>query len=144
MATTHWQATFIEDQRNVRVQQETDSLRRFDGNLAAAITNLGSSSVSLQVNAAAALSTYLKPQYAGFHSDLLLVVAANLQLRPDPAVARVLGSDLERLLRLLLAARAFGSATRPTELDLSRASQPVWTSRNSTSAPSSSTWPSRT
>lgn len=121
-ATTHWQATFIEDQHNVRVQQETDSLRRFDGNLAAAITNLGSPSVSLQVNAAAALSTYLKPQYAEFHSDLLLVVAANLQLRPDPAVARVLGSDLERLLRLLLAAGAFGPATRATELDLSRAS----------------------
>ena len=41
------------------------------------ITNLGLSSEALQVNAAAALATYLRPRYAAFHMDLLTAVAAN-------------------------------------------------------------------
>jgi uncharacterized protein YjbI with pentapeptide repeats len=124
VANEQWQERFLEDQHTNRLQQEAESLRRFDASLTSTISNLGSQSESLQVNAAAALATYLKPRYAAFHADLLVVVAANLQLRPSAAVARVLGSDLERLLRLLYANDAADRGERPAEIDLTRASLP--------------------
>jgi uncharacterized protein YjbI with pentapeptide repeats len=97
------------------------SLRRFDSNLSTVITNLGSESETLQVNAAAALATYLKPRYRDFHVDLLSVLTANLQLQPRAAVARVLRSDLERLLRLLFEDPTVYGGDFPAKLDLSRA-----------------------
>jgi len=122
VANEQWQQRFLEDQRSSRQQQEEESLRRFDANLSTVITNLGATSKTLQVNAAASVGTYIKPRYAEFHSDLLLVVAANLRLRPSAAVARVLRSDLERLLRLVFAdPEAYGDDL-PRELDLTRAS----------------------
>jgi uncharacterized protein YjbI with pentapeptide repeats len=124
VANEQWQERFLEDQHTNRLQQEAESLRRFDASLTSTITNLGSQSESLQVNAAAALATYLKPRYSAFHADLLVVVAANLQLRPSAAVARVLGSDLERLLRLLYASDAAGRGELPAEIDLARAPLP--------------------
>jgi uncharacterized protein YjbI with pentapeptide repeats len=122
VANEQWQQNFLEDQRSSRQQQEQESLRRFDTNLSMVITNLGAASETLQVNAAAALATYIKPRYAEFHCDLLLVVAANLRLRPSAAVTRALRSDLERLLRLVFGdPEAYGDDL-PRDLDLSRAS----------------------
>lgn len=117
-----WQQRLLEDRRTALAQEEAESLRRFDANLSTVITNLGSASKTLQVNAAAALATYLKPGYVGFHADLLVVLAANLQLQPTNAVARILGSDLERLLRLMFGNPAHYGDDLPRELDLARAS----------------------
>ena len=122
VANEQWQQRFLEDQRSSREQQQEESLRRFDANLSMVITNLGSASETLQVNAAAALATYLKPRYAEFHCDLLLVLAANLRLRPGAAVSRVLRSDLERVLRLVFGDPAAYGDDLPLDLDLSRAS----------------------
>ena len=120
-ANDQWQQRFLEDQRSSREQEDEESLRRFDANLSMVITNLGSASETLQVNAAAALATYLKPRYRAFHLDLLTVLTANLRLRPDASVARVLGSDLERLLRMIFGnPEAYGN-DMPNDLDLSRA-----------------------
>ncbi|GAA2109977.1 hypothetical protein GCM10009841_31640 [Microlunatus panaciterrae] len=121
IAQEQWRAEFLEDQRNARSQRDDESLRRFDSNLTSVITNLGSASETLQVNAAAALATYLKPRYAAFHQDLLFVISANLRLRPGEAVVRVLRSDLERLLRLILDRTAVTAGELPSELDLARA-----------------------
>ena len=117
-----WREQFLEDQTKNRQQGEQESLRRFDTSLTSVISNLGSGSETLQVNAAAALATFLKPRYAVFHEDLLVVLAANLRLRPTEAVARVLRSDLERLLRLMLRDPTSYGDAMPGELDLSRAS----------------------
>lgn len=122
IAQDQWRDQFIEDQRKVRVQEQEEALRRFDTNLSSVITNLGAASETLQVNAAAALGTYLKPRYSPFHSDLLVVLCANLRLRPTDAVARMLGSDLERLLRLMLSKPPGVDYDFPSHLDLSRAS----------------------
>jgi len=121
-ANEQWRDSFLESQNENRVQAHEESLRRFDSNLSTVITNIGSGSETLQVNAAAALATYLKPRYAEFHIDLLTVLAANLRLQPSAPVARVLRSDLERLLRLVYSdPQAYGGDV-PRELDLSRAS----------------------
>ena len=120
VANEQWQARFLEDQRSAREHEQEESLRRFDANISAAITNLGAVSETLQVNAAAALATYMKPRYASFHVDLLAVVTANLRLQPTAAVARVLRSDLERLLRLLLGNPAAYGDDLPHELDFTR------------------------
>ena len=121
-ANNQWQQKFLEDQRSSREQELEESLRRFDTNLSTVITNLGSASETLQVNAAAALATYLKPRYAPFHYDLLIVLCANLRLRPAASVARVLGSDLERLLRMILGNAEVYGEDMPHDVDLSRAS----------------------
>jgi uncharacterized protein YjbI with pentapeptide repeats len=112
-----------EEHRSALIAHEEESLRRFDANLSSVITNLGSVSETLQVNAAAALATYIKPRYSSFHTDLLVVLAANLRLQPSETVARVLGADLERLLRLLFDRRPthYGNDV-PRNLDLTRAS----------------------
>lgn len=120
-ANEQWQVRFLEDQRSSREHEQMQSLRRFDSNLSSVITNLGSESETLQVNAAAALATYLKPRYRDFHIDLLSVLTANLQLQPPAPVGRVLRSDLERLLRLLFEDPAVYGGDFPVKLDLSRA-----------------------
>jgi uncharacterized protein YjbI with pentapeptide repeats len=122
VANEQWQVRLLEDQRVSREQEHEESLRRFDGNLSMVITNLGSASETLQVNAAAALSTYLRPRYSDFHPDLLIVLAANLRLRPSASVARVLGSDVERLLRMMFRDPDAYGQDFPTDVDFSRAS----------------------
>jgi uncharacterized protein YjbI with pentapeptide repeats len=122
VANEQWQERMLEDQRASREQEHEEALRRFDGNLSMVITNLGSESETLQVNAAAALATYLRPRYVEFHADLLVVLTANLRLRPKASVARVLRSDVERLLRIMFAdPEAYGDSF-PRDLDFSRAS----------------------
>jgi hypothetical protein len=64
VANEQWQERFLEDQRNSRMREQENSLRRFDASLSMVISNLGSSSETRQVNAAAALGTYLRPRYA--------------------------------------------------------------------------------
>lgn len=122
VANNQWQQKFLEDQRSAREQEQEESLRRFDTNLSMVITNLGSASETLQVNAAAALATYLKPRYSAFHYDLLIVLSANLRQRPAASVARVLRSDLERLLRMILGNSGVYGEEMPHDLDFSRAS----------------------
>jgi uncharacterized protein YjbI with pentapeptide repeats len=117
-----WRERFLEDQRNSRIREQENSLRRFDANLSIVISNLGSSSETRQVNAAAALGTYLRPRYADFHIDLLAVVAANLRLQPSAPVARALRADLERLLRLVFGNPESYGDDFPRDLDFSRAS----------------------
>lgn len=121
-ADEQWRERFFEDQRNNRMREQENSLRRFDANLSMVITNLGSSSETRQVNAAAALGTYLRPRYSDFHIDLLAVVAANLRLQPSAPVARALRADLERLLRMIFGKPETYSDDFPRSLDLSRAS----------------------
>src|SRR6266571_2551915 len=122
VANEQWQVHFLEDQRSSREQEHQESLRRFDANLSMVISNLGSGSETLQVNAAAALAAYLNPRYTSFHGDLLVVLAANLRLQPTPSVARVLRTDLERLLRLMFGNPSAYVGDLPREVDLSRAS----------------------
>ena len=50
------------------------------------------------------------------------MVAANLNLQPSLAVARVLGSDSERLLRMLFKNPAAYDDDLPHDLDFTRAS----------------------
>jgi uncharacterized protein YjbI with pentapeptide repeats len=119
-AEQHWRETFLEDRRRSLVQEEDASLRRFDSNLSQVIGNLGADSETLQVNAAAALATYIKPRYKAFHVDLLTVLTANLKLRPAESTARILRTDLERLLRLVFAHPEEYDHDLPGELDLAR------------------------
>jgi uncharacterized protein YjbI with pentapeptide repeats len=120
-ADEQWRERFIEDRRRSLAQEEAESLRRFDVNIATVITNLGSESETLQVNAAAAFATYLKPRYKEFHADLLAVLIANLRLGPSSAVGRVLKWDLERLLRMMFREPACYGDDLSRELDLTRA-----------------------
>jgi uncharacterized protein YjbI with pentapeptide repeats len=119
-AADRWQQEFRRTEAESRQLREEESLRRFDTNLAQVIGNLGDDSETRRVSAAAALATYLKPAYKSFHCDILTVVAANLRLRPSDATARMLASDLERLLRLIANAPADYEGELPATIDLAR------------------------
>lgn len=120
-AASQWQQDFVRTERETRQQREAEDLRRFDSNLAQIITNLGAAELVLRVNAAAAIATYLKPRYRAFHCDILTVIAANLRLRPPDQVARMLCSDLERVLRLISESPEAYRDELPPVLDLARA-----------------------
>jgi uncharacterized protein YjbI with pentapeptide repeats len=102
-----------------RKQREADSLRRFDQSYTKAVENLGSDSKALQISAAAALLTFLKPRYQEFHSDVFLLLVANLktEIGHDRAVRSFLVQGLERAIRLELENTDPGARQ---ELDLSR------------------------
>jgi uncharacterized protein YjbI with pentapeptide repeats len=102
-----------------RKQREGDSLRRFDQSYTKAVENLGADSKALQISAAAALLTFLKPRYQEFHSDVFLLLVANLktEINHDRAVRSFLVQGLERAIKLELE-QTDPDARR--ELDLSR------------------------
>lgn len=116
------QQDLLRQQEQDRAAREQASLRRFDENLATIITNLGADKPALQVNAAAALNTFLKPRYADLHCELLSVIKANLKLASDPAVADMLRHDLERVVRLVFAGPPEVRADLGATLDLTRLS----------------------
>jgi uncharacterized protein YjbI with pentapeptide repeats len=120
-----WRQEFLRQQEKDRAEREQESLRRFDENMAKIVSNLGSPTLTLQVNAAAALAGFLKPRYVDLHHDLLTVIVANLKLRPDPKVADLLRHDLERAIRLVFDSslhtrEEIGDDLDLTRLDLSR------------------------
>lgn len=115
-----WRQEFLRQQEKDRAEREQESLRRFDENLARIVTNLGSPTLALQVNAAAALAGFLKPRYVDLHYDLLTVIVANLKLRPDPKVADLLRHDLERAIRLVFDSSQHTREDIGDELDLTR------------------------
>jgi uncharacterized protein YjbI with pentapeptide repeats len=120
-----WRDEFLRQQEKDSAEREQEGLRRFDENLTRIVSNLGSPTLALQVNAAAALVGFLKPRYAELHTDLLTVVIANLKLRPDPTVSDLLRHDLERAVRLIFdpsrdAQQDIGDELDLTRLDLSR------------------------
>jgi uncharacterized protein YjbI with pentapeptide repeats len=116
--TQQWQQEYLSQREKDRTEREQESLRRFDEGLARIVTNLGASAPALQVSAAAALTTFLKPRYSDLHVDLLTVIVANLRLGPDPAVGDLLRQDLERAIRLLFDSSRDARAEVGHELDL--------------------------
>ena len=64
--------------------------------------NLGSDSPSVQASAAVATMTFLKPEYKEFHTQIYLILLANLKTDHTEAVNSILVKAFEKALRLRL------------------------------------------
>ncbi|TDW28793.1 pentapeptide repeat-containing protein [Cryobacterium psychrophilum] len=102
--------------RTQRSDRRTEQRRRHDEELARAVSNLGSGTREMRVNAAAALRAFLGPDSPDLHVDLLQVIIANLKIESDPVIAGVLVNDLEAALRAIVDRKV-----KLVKLDLSRA-----------------------
>ncbi len=98
--TTIWKQ-FSEQQRD-REQREAESMRRLDEKFSSLVQDLGSDNTSLKVSAVVSLLTFLKEEYAQFHEQVYLVLLANLKIKQDLQVNRLLIRAFEKALQLKL------------------------------------------
>ncbi len=92
----------IAEQRQEREQRETESRRRMDDKFTSIVKDLGSENPSLQVSAAVSLMTFLKDEYTSFHEQVYLVLLANLKVKHEVQLNRLLIQAFTRALKLRL------------------------------------------
>lgn len=92
----------IAEQRQQREQRETESRRRMDDKFTSIVKDLGSENPSLQVSAAVSLMTFLKDEYTSFHEQVYLVLLANLKVKHEVQLNRLLIQAFTRALKLRL------------------------------------------
>jgi uncharacterized protein YjbI with pentapeptide repeats len=90
---------FTERQRD-REQRETESRRRLDEKFSSIIADIGSDNSSLQVSATVSLMTFLRDEYKEFHEQVYLILLANLKLKHNLQVNRLLIQAFEKAIRL--------------------------------------------
>ena len=98
--TTIWKQ--FSEQRRDREQRETESVRRLDEKFSSIVEDLGSTSPSLKVSAVVSLMTFLRGDYSQFHEQVYLVLLANLKIKHDLQVNRLMIQAFEDALRLKL------------------------------------------
>jgi uncharacterized protein YjbI with pentapeptide repeats len=64
-----------------RQQREDDGRRRLEEKFTAIVSNLGSDSTSIQASAAVSIMTFLKPEHKDFHTQVFLILLANLKVQ---------------------------------------------------------------
>jgi uncharacterized protein YjbI with pentapeptide repeats len=101
-----------------RLQRETESLRRMDEKFTAIIMNLGSESPAIQASAAVSLVSFLKPEYRVFHSQVFMILLANLKIQHLAPINKLLIEVFEKAVRLQV--QSAQDAGEQLQLDLSR------------------------
>jgi uncharacterized protein YjbI with pentapeptide repeats len=81
-------------------QQETDKRRQLDERFTSIITSLGSNSQAIQAGAAVSIITFLKPEYKIFHDQVFMVLLANLKLKNDIILNRLLVTGFQKAIRI--------------------------------------------
>jgi len=92
----------ISESRQDREQRETDSRRRMDDKFTSIVKDLGSENPSLQVSAAVSLMTFLREEYTSFHEQVYLVLLANLKVKHEVQLNRLLIQAFTKALKLRL------------------------------------------
>jgi uncharacterized protein YjbI with pentapeptide repeats len=92
---------FLERQKD-REQREAESKRQLDEKFSSIIKDLGSENNSLKVSAAVSLMTFLRKEYSEFHEQVYLVLLANLKIKQDIQLNRLLIQAFSKALRLKL------------------------------------------
>lgn len=92
----------ISENRQDREQRETDSRRRMDDKFTSIVKDLGSENPSLQVSAAVSLMTFLREEYTSFHEQVYLVLLANLKVKHEVQLNRLLIQAFTKALKLRL------------------------------------------
>lgn len=92
----------ISESRQDREQRETDSRRRMDDKFTSIVKDLGSDNPSLQVSAAVSLMTFLREEYTSFHEQVYLVLLANLKVKHEVQLNRLLIQAFTKALKLRL------------------------------------------
>lgn len=105
----------IAEQRQEREQRETESRRRMDDKFTSIVKDLGSENPSLQVSAAVSLMTFLREEYAAFHEQVYLVLLANLKVKHEVQLNRLLIQAFTQALRLRIARQPL-TETEPLDL----------------------------
>ena len=98
--TTIWKQ--FSEQRQDREQREAESIRRLDEKFSSIVRDLGSDNASLKVSAVVSLMTFLRNEYAQFHEQVYLILLANLKIKHDLQVNRLLIKAFEEAIRLKL------------------------------------------
>ncbi|MBN1266498.1 MAG: pentapeptide repeat-containing protein [Anaerolineales bacterium] len=94
---------FLERERD-REQREAESRRCLDEKFSSIISDIGSDNPSLQVSAAISLITFLRAEYSAFHEQVYLILLANLKIKHNQQVNRLLIQVFEKAVRLKLEA----------------------------------------
>lgn len=115
-----WRQEFLQQQQTAEQERHGEQLRRFDQHLSSLVTNIGSDNQAVRLNATAALSFFIKEDYADLHCDLLNVIVANLKAAPEPAVGDLLRRHLAKTLRMLFADGRELDSNLGDRLDLTR------------------------
>jgi uncharacterized protein YjbI with pentapeptide repeats len=121
LATIWKQITERSDQlRQDRDERERELQGRQSESFKRATENLSAASPSLRASAAALLTTFLRPEYAAYRDELLLVSIAKSKpgMEDNPSVSRLITRAVELALRAALPSMA--PADRRFFLDLSR------------------------
>jgi uncharacterized protein YjbI with pentapeptide repeats len=121
LATVWKQISERSDQlRQDREERERDHQRQFADSFKTTVENLAADKPSLRASAAATLSTFLRPEYAEFRDEVLLVALAKSKegMEDDAAVARLIVRSVELALRARLPTMA--AEDRRYFLDFSR------------------------
>lgn len=100
----------ISEGRQDREQRETDSRRRMDDKFTSIVKDLGSDNSSLQVSAAVSLMTFLREEYTSFHEQVYLVLLANLKVKHEVQLNRLLIQAFTKALKLRLEREPFTEA----------------------------------
>ena len=103
-------------------QRRIETRRRFDEQFARAVGNLDAEQAALQVSAAVALESFLRPEYEDVHEHVCAVLYASLAVDHGAAVTPFLVRAFERAVRLQVDAAARGA--RAAELNLARCMVP--------------------
>jgi uncharacterized protein YjbI with pentapeptide repeats len=100
--------------------RRVEDLRRFDEGFTRVVANLGAESAALRASAAVSLPTFLRPEYAEVHDQVLLIAIANAKKeidQPEP-VQRLLVRVIEQALRARI--KPIADSDRGFLLDFSR------------------------
>jgi uncharacterized protein YjbI with pentapeptide repeats len=92
----------LENQREheaILRQQRHETMQRFDEQFASIVTNLGSEKPATQASSALSLLAFMKPEYAEYSNQILLVLLANLRVDHPPEVNKMLVWVFERVVR---------------------------------------------
>jgi uncharacterized protein YjbI with pentapeptide repeats len=93
-------------------------LQVWEESFAAVALNLGSQSPAIQASAAVSILSFLRPEQRAFHDQVFLLVLANLKVKHEREVNKLLVRVFERAMRLQLEAKTLD---RSLLLDLANA-----------------------
>jgi len=82
-----------------REQRERESQRTLEERFSALLADLGSERDAIQAAAAISLLTFLSPENAGFHQQVMMATLANLKVEHPPAITKLLRTTFQTALR---------------------------------------------
>ncbi|HEX2084192.1 MAG TPA: pentapeptide repeat-containing protein [Solirubrobacteraceae bacterium] len=89
----------LQTQREAREAAERESIRRFDEQFASIVANLSSADGATRSGAAAAITTFMKPEHQAFHEQVFLLLLGALRFPRGDVGDKLLARTFQRVAR---------------------------------------------